>query len=463
MPLVGELAAVLRAENADFKQKFAEAGDATESLDKKLKKFGLGFGGVGALAVAFRAIVDHARDLNGELDENQQRAKRFATDLDGVKKSALDVGVAVLGTVNGLGEWIGRQVAVLKYGKEQVALTEQIAKQTEQTLAAVEKDKKLSEEIGRIRGQIVETEKRTTEEASKQLDIRDRILAAEQKLQAAKDDLARIDGDRLATAKAELEVAKARGELTKLQTEQAKKTAEDEKKAAELAKKKDEERVDLLKRKGELLFEQKSTQEKIYTYEDSIATLTKLITEGKKAGADVTEYEVALLENQKTLAQLRIELTNQQAAAEGKVAQQIGEQNKALEIGFKIRGRMDQDLSEAVLEEKVRTLAQSIAARQRAQFGASGGVGGGGVAYDPLLGFEQAELARAKAELEARRQVSGLVGRYGEQGAQRFYQGSAVEFERLLQTINPDAQAKTLSTLERIEQRLAASGLFPRF
>jgi hypothetical protein len=287
-------------------------------------------------------------------------------------------------------------------------------------------------------------------------------VLAEQKLQAAKDAVAKAEGDKLATAKAELAVAQARGELQKLQGEQAKKLAEEEKRAADLAKKNDAERVNLLQRKSELLFEQKSAEEKILTYQESIATLTQLIADGKKAGADVTEFEVDLLENQNTLAKLRVDLAGQQAAAEREVVQQIEAQNKALEIGFRIRGRSDTDLSAAALEDKVRTLTQSVAARQRAQFGASGGVGGGGVAYDPLLGWEQAELARAKAELEARRQVQGLVGRYGEQGAMKFYQGGAVEFERLLQMINPDAQAKTLSTLQRIEERLAGSGLFPR-
>jgi hypothetical protein len=489
MAFIGEIAAYLKADNSDYKSKLDEAGQATEKLDKSLKKFGLGFGGVALIATAFRAIVDHARDLKGELDENQARAKAFAQGLDEAKKSALDVGVSILGTINGLGEWMGRQAAIVAHGREQVELAEKIERETQETLKTHEKNRKTAEEIGRIRAQIVDEEKRNTNEANKQLEIKQRILIAEQKLQAAIDEVARAEGNKLETVKAELDVAKARGELQRVNAEAAKKAAEEEKKRAEDEKKAQADRVDLLKQKNQLSFEQLSTQEKIWFYEDSIAELTRLINVGKKEGADVLEYEVALMENNIELSRHRKDLEGatkltlddqitalkeqgmgreqmiaqlrQAGFAEDEILNKLREQTAELQIQFSVRGRRDSDLSDAVLEDKIRTLSTSLSARKSRSTMTPGGVGGIGD-YDPFIFEEQKELDRAKNELDARRRAENLVGRYGEEGAARFYRGNMPEFERLLSLIDPDQAKKQTSLLEDLNNRLSNSGLFPK-
>lgn len=490
MAFIGEVGAYLKADNSDFRTKMVEAGQSVEGLDKSLKKFGLGFGGVAALATAFRAIVDHARDLTGPLDENQRRAKDFAKGLDEAKKNALDVGVQVMGVVNGIGEWIGRQVALVKYGKEQVAIAEQIEKQTRETLAAIEKDREITKEIARLREQTRDVEKQTSEESKKQLDIKDRILLAEAKLQAAIDARNAAEGNKVEKAKAELEVAKARGELMKVHAEQQKKFAEDEKKWLEERNKAHDEHVKLLQKNNQARFEAQSTEEKILTYEESIRTLTELITQGKKEGRDVSEDQALLDNNLIELAKLRseleaknkvtledqvkelqkqgmsreqmIETLKAQGHHEDEILKKIQKQNQELQIGFQIRGRYDEDLSTRALEDKVRTLQKSVADRERSLFGQPGGVGGGGVPYDPLLNFERTQLSEAQAELNARRNLERNVARYGEEGAAKLYRGNIPEFERLLQLMDPDVSKKQLSLLDEINQRLKNSGLFPK-
>lgn len=357
MAFVSEIEAQLRANNSDFRTKMAESGESVEKLDTKLKKFGLGFGGVAAIATAFRAIVDHARDLTGELDANQQRAKQFAHGLDEAKKAALDVGVSILGAVNGVGEWLGKQVAIVKYGKEQVALNEQIEKQTQETLKAIEKDKKQTEEIGKIRAQIREIEKKSTEEAAKQLDLRTQIAQAEAKLTEAKQAAARADLTKLERANADLAVANARVNVEKLYGEQ-------KKKADEEAKKSDEERAKLVEKRQKLEFESLTAEEQRNVLLESEANLVDNINEAKAAGVDTTQMEIDLLEIQAKLAKEFAEVEKKAAEQRQKDA------DKHIEAADKLtKLRFDQlppSEKVAALEKEQAQIQQSIL-RDKAQ------------------------------------------------------------------------------------------------
>lgn len=512
MAFVSEIEARLKADNSDFRQKMMESEQGVERFDKQLKKFGLGFGGVAALVTGFRAIVDHARDLEGPLDANQKRAQQFAKDLDAAKKGMLDVGVSALGVVNGLGEWLGRQAAILWHGREQVEIAERIEKQTQETLAVIERDKKITEEVGKIRKEIHEIEKRRGEEAVKQLSLAEQLLRAEVDLQASKEKAAAAAGDKKKKAEADLEVARARTAIEKVRGEIEKRNADEKKKADEAAEKSADKQLETYDKIQKLKFDAKSLDERILELQTDINTETEFLKLLKKGSAMAGEVELGILEKQAVLAGLikekkagqnaankdllqtetdlkklseedlikqadLVEARIAKARAEGLVTEEmekqlgiirqiIAKKKEELDITFKIRGRADEDLSERVLEDKVRNLTKSIQAREfdlRNFGGATSASIAAGGAYDPLLSFERGELDRAQRELAARRRTGALVERYGEDGAQRFFRGNIPEFERLLQFVNPQGEAKrTADALTEINERLKNSGLFPR-
>jgi len=456
MAFIGEIGAMLKADNTDFRAKMDQAGKDTQKLEGQFKKFGLGFVGFAAIKMPISSILDAARDLTGPLDENQRRAKEFALGIDQAKAAMVGLGVQALGVVNGLGEWIGKQIAIVRYGGEQVALAEKIEQQTRETLETIEKQKKITEEVNRIKEQTAAVDKKSGEEANKQLDLATRIAAARSAIAASEDAIQRTQGDQVATAKAHLQVAEARGDLIKLEGEQIKQNAAEEKKAAEDAKRSANERMSLLQKKAVLQFEALSTEEKIHEYEKSILTLTELIAAKKKDKLEVDFEEVALMENQNDLARLRNELSANQKKAESAVTAEIKEQNKALTVGLQIRGRYNEHVSNQVLEDKVRTLTADLSVRRQKEFQTGG--------YDPLLSFQDQQLTAAQAELSARSTIQKQVARYGEEGAANLYRGNMPEFERLMQFVTPPAEAKrTSDTLFEINERLKNSGIFPRY
>lgn len=514
MAFVGEVQAVLKADNSDFRAKMSEAGEATEKLDKSLKKFGLAFGGVGILVSAFKAVVDYARDLETPMDANVKRAQAFAKGLDEAKNGLLETGAKALGVVNHLGEWIGRQIAIVKYGKEQVATAEAIDKQAQETLAAIEKDKKLNEEIAKIKAQTREEDRKRSEEAQKQLSLEEQIAVINGKIQAQKDILARTDNTRKETAEAELELSKQRTELVKVEGDLKKKNADEQKKADDDAKKRQEENAkqmfEMIGKNQKLKFEALSVDEKIAKVQARILEYEDIINAAKKDGLDYTDIENVLLEDRADLEKLikekkekqneenkKLLLTDEQIAklseedlqkqadlltariakakAEGLVTAEMEKQlaiiqkmldkkQKELDITFKIVGAYYTEQTDRELEDNIRKLQASLFQRGQT-FGSNiGGVGAQGAAYDPLGTIEAKQLAQAQAELEARNLARQRVGRYGEEGAYNlFYQGKATEFERLLDYVTAPADAKrTADALTTIERRMANSPFFPR-
>lgn len=457
MAFIGEIAAHLRAENSDFRTKLNESEKAVDTFDKKLKKFGLGFGGIGALALAFRAIVDHARELEGPLDANQRRAKDFAAGIDEAKKGILDLGVKATGVVNGFGEWIGRMAAIVRHGREQVELAEQIENQTRETLAAQEKNRAVIQEVARLRAQTAEVEKRSTEEANKRLSLDQRMDLVRQRIYHAEVASQQAGEDKVEIAKIDLELAHARSELQKLEAERAKQIAAEEKKAAEEAQKSAERRRTNLEEIQKLRFDALPIEEKILTYVESIETLERLILEGKKQKVAVDEYELALLENQNELTRLRKEHADALANAERAVTREIKTQTEEMQRQVNIRrtGRDNPDLSDPALQEKIRNITQDIQQRED-RLRASNGT-----FSDPFLQLQRNELQKSTRELRERRTVQDLVARYGEEGAAKRFSGSQIDFERLLNFANPpDAAKRTADRLDEINQRLRNSGLF---
>lgn len=450
MAFIGSVGAVLRADNSDFRQKMSEAGEAAEELDKKLKKFGLGFGGVALLATWFRETLEHARGLEGSLTENESRAKRFAESVGDIRKGFFDASVSALGVVNGLGEWIGRQVAIVRYGEQQVQLAEQIEAQTAETLATIEKQRAASLEVARIKEQIADVQRKSADEAAKQLSITEQIALAEMKVANAQDAVAAAGADRVAAAQAELELARVRADREKLYAEQKKQEIAAEKEARK-------EEVEAHIAAMDRLVAQREQEEEAKV-EAHMAAMDRLVAEREAAAriVPVLDDELRKLQQQGTSREQIIAQLRQQGFSEDQISAKLDEQNQKLQaqISFRRVGRGDADLSDRVLQDKISNLKRGIT----------------DIDFDVInrqymLGFRamlQSDLDRAQAELRDRREIRERVSMLGEEGAARFYQGDIARFEELLKRIEPETQKRTLNKLEDIEQRLAGSKLFPK-
>ena len=493
--------------------RWGEFGKSVGVTDGQLTKMGAKFGLIGASLFAvvktFQGVLEYAEKTNAAVDSNMGAAKRLSEGvrdagegMRSLKDSAMGFGAYWLGAVARVGEYLGRQAAVLAYGEQQVKQGEAVQQQMTETLAALERDKALTAEIGAIRKQIADVEKKAAEEAAKRLDFADKLVAALGREANAQQALIAAEGDRLGTIKAQLELAQASAELAKLRGEEGKRLAEEEKKAAEARAKADAEQVSLLRRKAELQFEALSTQEKIARYEESIRTLTDEIVKGKKAGIAVDDLEVALLENQAELGRLRVGLAKEQnraerdnvvsaeelekltrrdlelqadaikariakAAAEGQVTEALLEQLAVVErilakkkdeltITLKIRGVSYEQQTEASLRgalDRAKSELQRLGEDQsfRTAFAPN--------AKDPRFYTLQQEVARMENELKMRQQVSTYAARFGEDAARYQYGDTATD--RALRDMKDEA-VQTRVTLQNISTQLAASGLFPK-
>ncbi len=227
--------AKLGLNNSQFRAGLKDSIDESKSFERGWKDIGKLFaaGGVTTAVIGFfNAAIEGARASKDELDQNVQATRRFGDSIDSLKGVWTSIQVAVTGTLASFGEWVGRGLAVLRYGEQHVKLTEQIEKQTRETLATIEKEKQVAEDVNRIRAQTADVEKKATEEANKQLAIREQIAIAGAALQASIDASLRTDGDKVAAAKAELQVAQDRSKLEKLYAQETKETAAAAKEAA---------------------------------------------------------------------------------------------------------------------------------------------------------------------------------------------------------------------------------------
>lgn len=138
---------------------------------------------------------------------------------------------------------------------------------------------------------------------------------------------------------------------------------------------------------------------------------------------------------------------------------QTAELERQLKITFQIRGRGDDELSDDVLAEKVKTLKNDLVRRQATAL--QGGVYTGlDAQYDPLRSFERNQIASVEKELSLRNRVRSLVPSVGESTAKILLGVDAGEFERLLKFVKEQPEAKrTADALERIDSKLKNAGI----
>lgn len=434
MGFISNIQAILSADTSDFKSKMDDAGKEAEKLDKQVKKFGLGFGGVAAIATAFRAIVDYARDLENSLDENLRRAKLFTEQLDNTKKGLLEVGAKVLGVVNGIGEWVYRQRVIMEYGKEHLNTVDKIAKQTEETIRAIERDRAITAEVGRLNKETADTKARITEETQKQLSAQDKLTAAVRAHQAAVDVLVASGGDKLATAAAQLQVEQRMLDLVKAQSELDK----DKQKRAEEAAKKRAEDADL---EYQLTMQRLSEEQKI---KDGFAAKQ---LEKKQAMIDLEKKASAEAAAQVELAKQKADETERWA--------------RGLSRGFgelSVSGQGTASLSDRELDAKITNLTRQISEMQMSD--RAGGFALSGQDPTGMIGMLTSELQKAKSEADLRSKFAGTLSFFGEQAAFKVA-GTEDNFERLMAKINPpDVQKRTATGIEDLNRRLESMGFY---
>jgi hypothetical protein len=463
MSFIGQIGVRLSGDNSDFKASMEDAGLAAEKFDKQVKKFGLGFGGVAAIATAFRAIVDYARDLENPMDENLKRAKAFAENLEGVKGKMLEIGAKALGVVNHIGEWYGRLLAVGELGEAQVALSEKTAEAAATQVRQLEESRRINKGIEEIHKAIAEQQDKNLDASNKQLDLETQILLNLSRKQAIRDQLNKDDITAIERAKLKLELEQAEGKALELAAQVKKVADEKAKKAAEEAEKAQEHELDLLDKRNKLIVEGMSPDKAVAYYSELMRQIQKEIAIRKENQLPTLSYEVELLEVKKDLGKAQISLAESEAKSQEKVLDVLEEQVRVRQQSVGLaNAESNQDQSTEILREKAANLRAQLSDIEAQDFSAGASVGGR--IRNPFRGIVTANLQATERELGLRSEVSANVARYGEQGARRFFGGSMAEFERILKAITPaDSSDRTATGIDEINKRLENSGLFPKF
>jgi hypothetical protein len=464
---------------SDLRTSARAAKEQADDIKKGFKGFKdvLEFGGVGAAVFGFfKAVVDHARNAKGELDENTAAVKRFADGIDEAKNTALGWGAQLVGFFNRAGEGLGMMIRSMIDGKEAVKQAAKTEREAAEAIAKIEAEKKKNgEEYKRITEQIATLEKESVQIREKGLTTQEQFNLAAQRLEEIEkkrsaEGLTQIEQRRL-----DLELQKAAVDVLKLDAALSKENAEEAKKTAEAESKAREKHNDLVEKKLKLQFEAMSTDEKIGKLAKDEEALRKTIVDFKRMGLDPSEQEVALLETQAQLGKLRTEQTKEATAATEELAEEESQITKEIEaqiarrqaaLAFQVReGREDTALSDRELAEKIKTVAADLESRRIAVQSRADGLTFDWVnvgdrfnqpeQYDRLFSMVKDNLAAAMAEQRTRQQFRELYAREGESAFKRY---SAFDEERLRQYIRPEDEkraAQQAKDIADIAARLA--------
>jgi hypothetical protein len=119
-----------------------------------------------------------------------------------------------------------------------------------------------------------------------------------------------------------------------------------------------------------------------------------------------------------------------------------------------VRGRADDQLSDAELEKKIKTLGADIFRREQALRG--GGWIGPGQPFDPILSaIQNPAFAQAIAERDLRERVRRQAEFFGRDRAFRMFDGDEQRFEQILRG-SVTQQERFLSVAEKLERQIQA-------
>lgn len=450
---------------ADLKTSAKVAKEQADEIKKGFKGFKdvLEFGGVGVAVLGFfRAVIDHANELKGPIDENTAAVRRFSEGLTESKNSLLSAGAQFLGFFNRAGEGLGALVRSMIDGKDAVQQAAKTERETAETLAKIEAEKKKNgEEYKRIKEQMAALEKEAEGIQLKQLTNQEQFNLAAAKYEELQRRLGTEQLSTIERRRLELELQRAAVDVLKLDAALSKDTAEEAKKNHEAETKARDKHAELVEKKLKLQFDALPLDQQAAKLARDEEALRKTIAQFKKMGIDTTEQEVVLLETQGQLGKVRdqqakalTEETARQVEEQKRVTAEMAAQVKQKDFLQKLeirKGRSDTDLSDRELAEKI-----TNARRNLSQLEQSDPMG----KFRGLGFFDQQTLTNALAEQRTRSEFRRLYEREGE-GAFRRY--SAFDENRLRQYIRPEDEkraAKQAGDIADISERLAR--IFPK-
>lgn len=116
---MSSIRAAFGLDTRDFRTKLKGAERSINRFRSLVGAIGLG---AGAFQIVrwFGSVIDNARNATGELNDNTAAVKRFAEGIDSAKTGAMDLGTAVIGSLNRIGESIGGVINSIR-GVEEVS------------------------------------------------------------------------------------------------------------------------------------------------------------------------------------------------------------------------------------------------------------------------------------------------------------------------------------------------------
>lgn len=433
------------------------ASDQVKGFERDWKMLGKIFaaGGMTTLILGFLSrLVEHAENSKGKMDENTQAVLRWGQSWESIKGTVMDAGVQAFGTI---ANWVEKGTIALASYVYGIEAATQALEEQEAAAAKIAEEARL-QRIAEAEAQLAKA-RRDREMASADAGRKLAILINEEI--TLKEKVRALEGDRAAQLGAINELEAKQTEIKKLN---ASLTDEEAKKAEKLRaerRQEVEENLERLNLEAKFLagrinpeemarLEILRLQSKQRIIDGQIMELHekgfKNLTVAERSRLNTLIDESGQLGEQIKLKTELIGATNQQAAAEEKVADAIGFALGQLKsyvaewTGFQgsIRtvGRGDRELSDRELARKISNIKDDIANREARSTT-------NGAQYDFFLGPARSNLSQAEAEQRFREEVRRQVQAFGADRAfdmfpglteQRFDQimrGSVSQQERL--------------------------------
>lgn len=471
--------ATLGLDTSSFSTKAKAAEKDLKQVAEGVQNIGKVFSAGGTITAVmsfFNGVIAAARDSKDNIDANVQAVRRFGDSFDQAKSWATGFSLAVVGSLNRVGEAYGsaaKQTWAFVTGRSaQQKAEEEVLAATEAAAAASEA--RLAEAMKHQKEYLAVTQGLAKVEADRAA-ARAKSLTDEEKL-AAFQNAAASAADRandatlttlerrqalLEQRRAELGIEEAQAVLqTKAEAQRAKDQAEADKKTAAAAA----ERLKTQELLAEYAKEDEKTRIRALGFEVQLATLVKERADLQKTQVDQTITEEKRRETIIRQRELEKEIATLVADENERSAEAAEKEKKTREEIFKIQTRISKfsivgenyrdqstDNLEDVRRKLSKTLSDQIILEQKA-------VSPGAVfAAESLVNFTRQQLSQIEAELSARSRFDTRVNSFGENTARQFT--GSEEFDRLKELVTPSPDSKRAAdSLAAIDRRLRRAG-----
>jgi len=450
---------------SDLKTSAVAAKEQADEIKKGFKGFKdvLEFGGVGAAVYGFfSSVIDYAKELKGELDENQRAVKNFGEGLTTLKTAGMELGVKVIGTFNRLGEAIGDAINIARSGWSSWARDQELLEITAAAAAEAERrrdevKKQNGEELKKITDSLLELKKQEQALALQGLTKQETLNNLTNDYLRIGIQIANGGNDKLKQRQLELELAQAHLAMGKAELDVRKEDAALAEKAAEQEEK---DFADVAKSANALLAikakeveyarSKLSTEEQAQLLTTEKLDLEKQLLEKGISFTKETEIRTRLLEVTKNLDEIAVDNASERLDLEEQITAQKEEQ-----VAIISSGPGYQSQSTNALQGMRQRAASNLDAAIANDFGK--GYNEAGHFTDPAIEQFRAQLAKIDAELSMRRTVQNYAQRFGEDAAVRQYG------DEMTQRAFKDMATSSTRTQNAVENISTTLGrIFPR-